>query len=319
MTTPRTRLPVHPHKGVWLLSLGVLVFSLQDLIIKKVSGSYSLSQVVFIRSVVAMVLLGALVLRDVGLRRLMSSQMKPLLTRAGVMFLSYTAYYMAFPALPLASAVALYFTVPLFVTLLAVLMLGETPHPNLLWAIAIGFAGVLFMLQPGSALFQPAALLSLFSALAYSLAMVKTRQLSDTEPNSVIAFTQNLGFMIGCLLLAIFLHLFPQTDWSHPSMVFLLRPWSDIPWPDVLLIGATGVVASVGIVLLNGAYHIGPANRVGAFEYTGILWAPMWGYLFFQEVPVSQTIWGACAIIAAGLLVLQPQKTLIHEQDRHPH
>ena len=115
----------HPGtRGILFLCLGIFVFSLQDAVIKQVSGAYPLTQVVAIRSLVAIPLLLGLVQIEAGWRAIASPQFMALTARAAIMFFSYTAYYLAFPALPLADAVALYFTVPLFVTMLAGPMLG---------------------------------------------------------------------------------------------------------------------------------------------------------------------------------------------------
>jgi drug/metabolite transporter (DMT)-like permease len=152
-------------RGILYLCLGVFVFSLQDAIIKQVSGGYALTEVVFMRSCIGLPILLLLVHREVGWRALFtSSHLLPLALRALIMLGAYTAYYMAFPALPLADAVALYFTVPLFVTALAAPVLGEHIGWKVWAAVVLGFAGVLVMLQPGSGLFEPAALLSLVSA-----------------------------------------------------------------------------------------------------------------------------------------------------------
>ena len=112
-------------RGILYLCLGVFVFSIQDAIIKGVSGSYPLTQVVCLRSWVGLPILLLMVHREVGVRALLTGHLLPLALRALIMLGAYTAYYMAFPALPLADAVALYFTVPLFVTAMAAPVLGE--------------------------------------------------------------------------------------------------------------------------------------------------------------------------------------------------
>ena len=117
--------PPSSANGIRFLCAGVFVFSLQDAVIKQVSGDYPLTQVVTIRCLVALPILLVLVQLEAGWRAIFSPQFKALSARAGIMFVSYTAYYMAFPAMNLAYAVALYFTVPLFVTALAGPFLGE--------------------------------------------------------------------------------------------------------------------------------------------------------------------------------------------------
>ncbi len=292
-------------RGILYLCLGVFVFSLQDAIIKQVSGSYPLTQVVVIRSLVAFPILLALVMREVGWRALFGNDLGALMLRALIMFVSYTAYYMAFPALPLADAVALYFTVPLFVIALAGPFLGEHSGWRVWAAVLLGFMGVMVMLQPGTGLFEPAALLSLLSACMYGVSMLMARKLGSTQPASVLSFYQNVGFFVGALMTALALSVLGIEHASHPSLAFLVRNWMLIPLDDLLLIGASGVVAATGMMFLTSAYRLAQANKVAPFEYTGILWAPLWGYVFFQETPRLTTVAGAAVIVMAGLLALR--------------
>ncbi|MEI6762009.1 MAG: DMT family transporter [Betaproteobacteria bacterium] len=298
----------NPARGILYLCLGVLVFSLQDAIIKRVSVGYALTEVVFIRSCVAVPILLALVQRESGWRTIFSPALGLLTLRALIMFGAYTAYYMAFPALPLADAVALYFTVPLFVTALAGPFLGERIHLRVWLAVLLGFAGVMVMLQPGSGLFEPAALLSLLAAALYGMAMLMARKFGDALSASVMAFYQNAVFLVGAGLVALALHGLGGVRADHPSLSFLVRPWVMPSLTDGLLLGACGAVAAAGIMLLTTAYRVARASTVTPFEYTGILWAPLWGFLFFSEVPRATTLAGAAVIVVAGLLALRLAK-----------
>lgn len=276
--------------------------------IKQVSGAYPLTQVVSIRSVVAIPILLALVQIEVGWRAIFSPDFWPLTARAAIMFVSYTAYYMAFPALPLADAVALYFTVPLFVTALAGPFLGERSGARVWTAVGVGFLGVMVMLQPGSGLFEPAAFLSLLAAAMYATSMLMARRLGTAQAASVMAFYQNWVFLAGAGLTAVGLHLLGIERADHPSLSFLVRSWV---WPTVsdgLLIASCGVIAATGMMFLTTAYRIARASLVTSFEYSGILWAPMWGFLFFGEVPRLTTVAGALLIVGAGLVALRVAK-----------
>ena len=292
-------------RGIRFLCAGVFVFSLQDAVVKQVSGDYSLTLVMTIRSIVAIPILLVLVQMEAGWRAIFTPHFRMLIVRAGFMFLAYTTYYMAFPAMNLAYAVALYFTVPLFVTALAGPFLGEKIGLKVWAALTVGFGGVMVILQPGSGLFEWAALLSLMSALMYATSMLMARRIGTAQPASVMTFYQNGVFLSGALVIAACTHWLGIEDAGHPSISFLIRPWV---WPntvDALLIASCGVIASAGMLLLTNAYRISPANRVTPFEYTGILWAPLWGFLFFGEVPRWTTVAGALLIAAAGLVALR--------------
>jgi drug/metabolite transporter (DMT)-like permease len=294
--------------GILSLCLGVLVFSLQDPLVKAVSGIYPVTEVMAIRSIVALPILVFLVHADVGLRALLSRRFGMLTTRAFIQFTSYTAYYLAIAALPLADAVALYFMAPLFIMALAGPYLGEHVSWQTLATVLIGMLGVLVMVQPGAGLFDWAALLSLGSAALYGFSQLMARKIGDTESSTVMAFYQNGAYLAGAAVVAGMFGLAGITHAVHPSLEFLVRPWLWPTMPDFLKMAACGFVASAGMILLSQAYRLAPANRVATFEYTGIIWSPLWGFLFFVEVPRSTTIIGAALIVGAGLLALNASR-----------
>jgi drug/metabolite transporter (DMT)-like permease len=294
--------------GVIFVCAGVLVFSLQDGIVKLLSTDYSVTEAVYIRSLIAVPLLAGLVHWEVGVGALVSPRYWWLFARACVLFVSYMAYYLAFPALPLADAIALFFVAPLFIAVLAGPVLGETVGWRSWGAVAIGTAGVVVMLRPGSGFFEPAALLSLFSALLYAAAALLTRRLGETEPGSVMTFYQNIVFLAGAALTAAVLTFGGVDHANHPSLNFLVRSWQMPTTIDLALMGSCGIIATVGTLFLTQAYRIAEASRIGPFEYTGILWGPVWGFLIFSEVPRSTTIAGAALIVVSGLVALQPAR-----------
>jgi drug/metabolite transporter (DMT)-like permease len=294
--------------GAAFLCLGVFVFSIQDAIIKQVSHSYSVTEVVSIRSLVALPILAGIVHAEAGFRAILSPRFWWLALRALTLFLSYTTYYLAFPVLPLAEAVALFFTAPLFITLLAGPFLQERVGWRSWAAILTGFAGAVIMLQPGSALFEPAALLSLLSALLYAAAALMTRRLGTTEGASVMAFYSVWVYLVGAVGLAAVLEIIGFRSAAHPSAEFLTRAWSMPSGNDFLLMVACGVIAAIAMTLLTHAYRVAQVNVIASFEYTGILWLPLWGVLFFAEVPRVTTILGAMLIVGSGLIVLRGRR-----------
>jgi len=228
--------------------------------------------------------------------------------RGLILLTSYTTYYMAFPALPLAEAVALFFTSPIFVTILAAAFLREKVSWKSWGAVIAGFVGVLIILRPGSGLFEPAALLSLLSAAAYALSMVLARRYSADESTTVMAFYVNGVYMVAAAGVALVFHLLGITQAAHPSLEFLVRPWAMPNLTDLALMGLCGVIAALGMTLLTHAYRLARANLVTVFEYTGMLWVPLWGFLFFQEIPKWTTVIGTLIIIAAGIFAVRSAK-----------
>jgi drug/metabolite transporter (DMT)-like permease len=290
--------------GISCLCLGVLVFSMQDALIKAISATYPVTEALAIRAIVAMPILLAVVAYETGLAAIFSHRIGFLTARAAILFASYTAYYLAIAALPMADAVALFYMTPLIIMVLAGPYLGERVRWQTLAIALIGLAGVLVMLRPGDGLFDWAALLSLMSALLYGFAQLMARKMGDTVTASVMTFYQNGVYLVGSLIFAGTFAFTRTENVIHPSLLFLMRPWQ---WPTAnyfLMMAACGVIAALGMMLLSQAYRLAPANRVATFEYTGILWSPLWGFLFFAEVPQVTTVIGAALIVGAGVFAL---------------
>jgi len=274
--------------GIASLCAGVFIFSIQDAILKGLSGTHAVTLAIVLRSLVGLPILLVMVHYEAGLKALKTRNWRLLIARGLILLVSYTTYYLAFPALPLAEAIALFFTSPIFVTLLAALFLRERVTLKAWAAVIAGFIGVLIILRPGIGLFEPAALFSLFSAAAYALSMILARRYSAEEPTPVMAFYVNAVYMVAASLIALGLHAAGITSFGHPSLDFLVRPWAMPDLRDLLLMGLCGVIAAVAMSLLTHAYRLTKANLVTVFEYTGMLWVPLWGYLLFPRFRPSQ-------------------------------
>jgi drug/metabolite transporter (DMT)-like permease len=304
--------------GILSLTFGVMLFSTQDAIIKAISHDHAVTLAMAIRCVVALPLLLLLVHFECGIAKLRSPRFWALIMRGCILLVAYTTYYMGLPALPLAEAIALFFAAPIIVTLLSVPMLGEKLSGQSWAAIALGFIGVLIILQPGTALFNPAALFSLVSAATYALAMIIARKLGVTEPATVMAFYQNAVYLIGALIIAAAFAALGIDHLGHPSLDFLVRPWA---WPnnyDMFRMGICGAIAAVAMSLLTNAYRMADANLVTVFEYTGMFWAPLWGFLFFNEIPRWTTLTGLGLILIAGLISVRLAATKPSQSGQAP-
>ena len=292
-------------KGILALCLGSLVFSLQDSAIKSISGAEAVTLAIVFRAFISLPILALMTYFNGGLGQLRDKQWKLLLLRGAILLVSYTSYFMAFPALPLAEAIALYFMVPLIVTILAVPMLGEKVGWKSWAAVSLGLVGVFVILQPGTALFNPAALLSLVSAFTYGTAQLLARKYGSATKATVMAFYQNAFYLVGASAIAGLITVLGLKPPGHPSLDFLFRAWAVPSLHDALLMGACGVIAAFGSTLLSQAYRIGEANVVTPFEYTGMIWAGIFGFMFFGEIPKLTTFVGMGLIALAGILALR--------------
>jgi drug/metabolite transporter (DMT)-like permease len=295
-------------KGVLFLSAGALIFTIQDVIIKWISGDYPLTQVLATRSLVAFAPLFILLYFDGGLRGVSGRRLGRLLIRAGLLFLSYTSYYLAIAAIPLAEAGSLFYTAPLFIVALAGPMLHERVGLNHWTAVVVGFIGAMIMCRIGANVIDAAALFSLAAAALYALAQVMARDLGTTHRASVMALYQNSVNLAAALVIGLIAGDGAFADVSHPSLAFLLRSWSMPDLVDLLLMASTGLVAAVAIWCLTHAYRIAEANVIAPFEYSSIVWLVLAGYLIWGEVPKPLTVAGGLLIIAAGVYVLRASR-----------
>ncbi len=297
-------LPRESARGVALLVAGIAVFSVQDLILKLLSGAYPLHQAMVLRSLTALPLLLLLVHREGGMGTLLTPGTRAMILRGVVMFLAYTSYYLALAALPMATTVALYFSAPLFITILSVVILKETVGPRRWVALFAGFAGVLIMVRPGGDLFDWAALLPVIAGLTYAISMISARRLGSTETAPALAFWGNAVFLLAAIAMSAVLGSGAWQSDAHPSLAFLLRGWVMPTAFDLMLMMACGVIAAIGLTLLTQAYRVAESSVVTPFEYTGLVWSVIYGWLFWRDWPVLTDWIGIAIITGAGLYIL---------------
>lgn len=272
--------------GILLMLAGMFLFSVNDAIGKWLVATYSVGQVLLIRSAAALlVLLPFLWRRD--LRTLLVVE-RPGIQAARVAFSTgeVFCFYLAVTHLPLADVMTFWMAAPLCVAAVAPLLLGERVGLIRWLSTTAGFAGVLIALEPfraGMGLGWP--VLVAFLGMACFAAMVVTgRQLRRT-PDTTLVFWQICGALLAGLLIS-------PWAWAPPTL------------PDLALLGLLGVVAMLAHVCVNRALKLAPANVVAPFQYTLLPWAVLLGWLFFGDLPRLAMLLGASIIVAAGLLMV---------------
>ncbi len=290
--------------GILCLLAGIAVFSVQDLILKLMSGNYPLHQAMVLRSLAALPVLTWLAHRNGGLGTLVTSGWRQMLGRGALNVCSYGAYYMAVAALPLAITVALFFTAPLMITALSILFLGERVTPARWVALLTGFAGVLIILRPGSAVFDWAAVLPLLAGLFYGAAQVWIRRLGARDTAAAMSFHSTLVFLVGATALSLVFGSGRFDSGAGGSLGFLMRGWVSPGGRDLLLMCLCGPIAAAGLTLLAQAYRMAEAHIVAPFEYSALFWALVWGWLFWQDWPDRMAWVGIAVLVAAGLFLL---------------
>jgi S-adenosylmethionine uptake transporter len=305
-----------PLHGIAFILVGASVFPVQDVLIKSLSGDYAVLQIVFVRSFVALGLFAWLLWRERDSATYPIQQPWLHVIRGLLGLLSFTTYYMALAALPLATVTSVAFAAPLFVTVLSALVLGEPVDRRGWTAVMLGFVGVLVVLRPGAAAFEPAALLAVLSALCYAISQTITRHLGRTASGATIVFTATLVAAVVAATSGVAATGGGRGAGLHPSLAFLVRGWVLPPWGALGRMALCGLISSVGIYCLTQAYRVAPASTVSPFEYVMIGWAVLWGYVFWGDVPGPSTLLGLAATVAAGVYVLHHQARSQRERRR---
>ena len=293
------------RRGI-LFALGGSVFlSINDVAVKFLSADYALHQVILARACIGLLVLSALMSYSrAGFRQLLTHRAKDHLIRVSIVMVSNVTYFLGLAAMPLADAVATAFISPILVTLLSVVMLGETVGPRRWAAVAAGMLGVIVMLRPGDGIIQPAAILVLISAFCYATSHMMTRRMRDTETAMTLSFYVQMGFLIVSTSMGLWVgdgHLAGSSD---PSIAFLFREWvwpAMADWPFFL---ANGLAVAIGGLMTTQAYRLCEAGLIAPFEYAGMPLAIFWGVVVFGSWPDGMAWLGIALICGAGLYTL---------------
>ncbi|MEP7172844.1 MAG: DMT family transporter [Aestuariivirga sp.] len=287
-----------------LVLVAIGLASTQDAIIKAMSGTYPVYETMLIRGFTSLPILGVWLAHTHGLHTLLTPHWLRILIRALILCTAYLAFILAIAAMPIANMVAIYFTMPFFVAGLAGPFLGERV-PYYRWiAIVAGFAGVIVMVRPGVQAFEPASLLALYSAFGYAIGQMMGRDLAQRVEPLVIANWQNAVYFVFAAVVGLIAQASGFAGESHKSLAFLTRAFV---WPtlqDFLLMSAVGALAAFAMMSFISAYQKAESNFVAPFEYSGMIWAVLFGLLFFNDFPDFWTWCGMAIVAGAGFFML---------------
>ncbi len=215
---------------------------------------------------------------------------------------------MGLAAMSLADVAAIRNSAPLVITLLSVVVLGETVGPRRWMALLVGFVGVLLIVSPGSTTFNIGSIFVLLSTLFYALNVMITRQLRTTDSSATMAYFSTLIYLIVAVLLAPLAIIVGEIPNAHPSIAFLFRAWA-MPTPlDGAILMGMGVIWAAGMYLIARAYSLAQASVAAPFEYVGLLWNVIWGFTIWREIPTGNMWAGAFLTIGSGLYILYRER-----------
>ncbi len=278
-------------RAVFFVLLAIFLFDLQGVIIKFLGERYPVQQLASFRNVFGLIpsLLVLLLSREWHSRgRILAIRQWRLgLGRGLYIAAAQFCFYLAITKMELATASTLTFIGPVLITLLSIPILEHRVGGWRWIAVVVGFCGVLLIMAPGTELFTLYSLLPLGAALGYSLSTVCVRLFDDTVPTALINMYASVGALLGALGI-----LFATTGYLG---VYSLNDW--------LLLILMGLVGGFAVLSLITAYRLTQPANLSPFEYFGIPFAFVLGWIFFDEAPFGRLIPGVFLIVAGGLII----------------
>jgi drug/metabolite transporter (DMT)-like permease len=262
------------------------MFTVMNVFAKLLSAHHSVIEIAFYRNLIACMPFLILIF-GFGRRDILVIQSKPRLIgiRAAVGSLSLVATFAAFSLMPMADTTALLFTSTLFVPVLGVFFLKEKVGPYRWAAVFIGFAGVVIMVKPTGDVYALGIAVAMVAALMHAILQIILRYLGRYEKPETVAF---YFVVIGTLLTAL------------PMPFVAVRPtMAEIPF--LFGVGLSGAAAQW---LLSVAFRNAPAATVTVFNYSGIVWATLFGWLIWNDWPLPLVLAGAAVVIASNALII---------------
>jgi drug/metabolite transporter (DMT)-like permease len=262
------------------MSAAVLLFSINDVLGKWLVATYSVAQVLVLRSIAALVVLAPLVRRDGAHHLLRPTRIRYQVLRVCCGTLEVGAFYWAVSMMPLADTMAFWMATPIFVAVASALLLRERLEPARFAAVVVGFMGVLLALGAGLDSGWLPTTVALFGVCVYSGYLMATRALRGT-PASVLAVYQMGGALLFGLVMLPF-------AWVPPTSL------------DIGLLMLLGVVGAGAHLMVTHSLALAPAAVVVPWQYAMILWGILFGWAFFGDVPEPAMLAGVAVIIGAG-------------------
>ncbi len=300
--------PVYRHqpvRGALFIAFAMFLFACQDALLKELSTTLPVLQMLAVRTAVVAVLLTVAAIAC-GPAAWRAKQPWPLLLRGTLAFLAFSSYYLALAVIPLAEASAVYLSAPLFVTLLSVPLLRERVGRHRALAVLCGFVGVMIVINPSAALFRVEAAIPLFSALCYALIPIITRRYGAREHALALALYTTVPYLFWIGVTSAGFALFTggaETSNTPQLLSNLMAPWTALSGRDAASLGLAALFFLGGLLSITEAYRTAAVSAIAPFEYTHLLWSMALGIWIFSDSPSPSTLVGGAVIVASGCYV----------------
>ncbi len=278
-----------PGKAILCMLMGAAVLTANDALLKWMTGGYHVGQIMFCRGLFVSIPLAFLIWRSGGLKSLHTENPKGHLIRALLVISGTFLFVSGLKHLPLTDAIAIAFAGPLFITALAPPLLGEHVGWRRWMAVLAGFIGIIIIMRPGGGVFQWAALFPLAASLTGAFRDVLTRGMSATETSVGLLFYTSLGVVLAGITVSPFV-------------------WQPVPLADWGWFAVNGFLIGTAHFLMIETFRYGEAALVAPFKYSGVIWAAIFGYFIWGDIPELRTVIGVTVVVIAGIYILHRER-----------
>jgi drug/metabolite transporter (DMT)-like permease len=275
----------HVPLGILYMVGATIVFAASSACSKWLVATYPVGEVLFTRSVVSLIACALVILPTSGLVVFRTSRLRHHVARSFSQFVSQSCLIIAFSLMPLAGAIAINFSAPLFAALVSIVLLKEKVGLARWTALLVGFLGVLIVTNPGAGAFQIGALFALANAILYGTVTAAVRGMTATESAPTLTLYQIVLITSFFAVVAPFGFIMPT--WDH---------WG--------LIVFNGLANAIGQYWWTKSLHLGPASAVAPFFYLSLVWAAVIGFVVWGDVPTIGLLIGSAIVVASGLFLL---------------
>jgi drug/metabolite transporter (DMT)-like permease len=291
-----------PLPALGLLLMGVFALALQDSLIKLMSSDTSFWQFQTLRSIgnLSFILILALASGSLGL--IAPGNWRPVYLRAGFLTVCMFCFFAGAPYLTVPQMAAGLYTYPLFVSLLAGPILGESVGPWRIAALLIGAIGAAIILSPWDADFSAVQILPILAGFFYATNILTLRRACRNETTLALAFAVGMAFIVSGSLGILLLSVFPLSEEIRTSIPFVA-----IGWPELsFLVAGFALFASVlnltGNICLSRAYQTADASWLAPMDFSYLIFAALWSRVIFDQWPSTAAIIGMSLIGTAGII-----------------
>ncbi|OTG87954.1 EamA family transporter [Acinetobacter sp. ANC 4558] len=270
------------YKAVLLLICSAFLFSLMGVCIRYASHTVDNPTIVFFRNCIGLLIFLPFIFKQ-GFKFVKTEKLWMHTWRSIVGLTAMYGFFYAIAHLKLSNAMVFSYSSPIFIPFIAWLFLKEKITSAMLIAALIGLIGVLFVAKPDQGLLNQLSIIGIISSILAATAFVTVRALTSTEPPERIVF---YFCFFGTLISVI-------------PMFWLYRPYT---WKELAYLACAGVLANISQIFMSNAYKLAPAGQIGPVNYIAIIFAGIWGFLFWSESPDIYSLIGFAFILLAILL-----------------